>query len=244
MGVNTLVAGVAGVDPLYYGAYPVLASLKDLFHLGGDESSSVTNLASGRTNASAAGDDVTYEDGYAVFAGDPAYNVISLATAENELTNFTRLGIAQHVGPLESADDWRQVIGDYEGPAEGTALWSTTIIMANGNLRQRGIGIPDPPHSKFYFIAMTYNNTLKKMASFYGARGQVYAGGAYTDTVAAARSAAPLKIGGNNLLGANERVLNVAMAAQHNAVLSTAELREVMLYEAERLRVDHGITIA
>jgi len=244
MALNFKNPGVSALSPLGFAAYPVQASLKDRFILGGDEASTVTNQVADRGDATMAGGSITYEDGYVTFGGAVTTNRMTMATNESEFTNVTRIAVVRHQDAIASSNDWRQAIGYYNGVGNGLALFSNVATMANGALDVSAIGIAAPPHDDFHFIAMTYDNAAKKTATFYGRGGKIYAGGTHTDASAASRVASPMLIGGQALLGANAPVLDIATASQHNAVLSAADMLAIYTYERDWLLRDHGITVA
>lgn len=233
-------------NPLGYAGYPVQASLKDRFVLGGDEESTVTNQVADRANATIAGDDIDYGAGFVTFGGDVTTNLMTMATNDNEFTNVTRIAIVRHLGAIASANDWRQAFGCFNSSVNGLALFSNVATMANGTLPEpAAIGIEEPPHDAFHYIAMTYDNAAKRVATFYGRRGKIYAGGLSENGSAVLRAAAPLMIGGQWLLGSTAAALDIAVIDQHNAVLTLDQFRESYLYDRDRLgRLPTPVTVA
>jgi hypothetical protein len=246
MGSTFVVPGVvATVDPIAYTDYPIQASLKDLFWLGTSQAASLVNQVSGRSAAtvSTANGSVTYNSGYASFGGAPASNRIYMATTEAEFADRTFVAVMKHEGPLTSSNDWRQVVGGYNSQTSGMSLFQNVASFANGNLRTAAIGVPTPPQTSFYLVAASYTSADKTLRTYYGSGGKAYASGLYTDTTAKAAAGIPLSIGGNDNIGTNARVLDIAMVSQHNAALATADIQKILTYVTNRLTTLYGLPI-
>lgn len=185
-----------------------------------------------------------YHDGYASFGGSLVSNRITMATNENEFSERTYVAVCRHLGPLATSSDWRAAIGNYGGTANGMALFQNVATMGNGGLRSAGIGVPTPPQSQFHFIALTYTAADKTLRTYYGRDGALYASGSYSDATGNVVAGVPILIGSNSTIGTNQRVLDLAMAAQHNAPLTLADLQKVYTYARDYLVSGHGLDVA
>lgn len=199
-----------------------------------------------------AGDDVAsttitctpYHDGYVSFGDSLTANRMPLATTDNEFSQRTYIAVCRHLGPLTSSSDWRAAIGHYGGTTSGMALFQNVATLGNGALRTVGIGVPTPPQAQFQFIAAAYTSADKTMRTYYGRDGVLYASGEYSDATGFVGSGAPVIIGANATIGSNKRVLEVAMAAQHDAPLSLSDIQKIYIYTFGRLIADHALDVA
>lgn len=186
-----------------------------------------------------------YREGYAAFGGSQATNRLTMATNDNEFTERTYIAVFRHEGPLDAgSSDWRAAIGVYNGVTNGMALFQNVATMGNGSLRTVGIDIPTPPQPRFYFAAVTYEAATKTLKTYYGKDGSLFASGSYSDATGRVATGIPIAIGANNTIGANKRVMKMAMAAQHNAPLSQGDIAKIYTYVRNRLVDDHGLDVA
>lgn len=201
-----------------------------------------------------------YHTGWATFGGSANLstgNVMTMATAENEVTNPTRMGLVRHLSPVVSSTDWRGIMGRYNSLTSGLHLFSTTATAVNGAaLTQIGTGIQAPPNATFQFVAARYNTPEGKLYSYFGRDGIIYP--AANVSVAAVRNAGSLVIGAQSNVGTNNPSLDIAWTAQHadigletgavsDVAAGDAAIREVMrkIYLYQRaLAQASGLTVA
>lgn len=201
-----------------------------------------------------------YHAGFATFGGSANIstgNVMTMATAESEVTNPTRMGLVRHLSPVSSSSDWRGIMGRYNNVTSGLHLFSTAATAVNGAaLSQIGTGIQAPPNATFQFVAARYNTTEGKLYSYFGRDGIIYP--TANVTVSAVRNAGALVIGAQSNVGTNNPSLDIAWTAQHSEIgtetgaandvaAGDAAIREVMrkIYIYQRsLATAAGLTVA
>lgn len=247
MGADFKVNGVAGVEPLGYSNYPVAGSLRDLFLLGTDLSSSTDNQVDGRSNATATGASITYNDGFVSFAGAPASNNYSMGSNENEFASWSRIAMFRFdsaIGP--STPDWRGVMGSYSVSTSRAMMWGHVATLGtSGGLRTLTLGLPSPPHSKFQFSALTYDAATKTMRTVYGRGGKLFAADLRVDANGWVGGAVPILIGGHGgSFGANNSTVSINSIAQHNAALTDVELLAIYIYLRSRAVDDFALNCA
>ena len=239
MGTRLTVPGVEFTDYIDIVKYPVTDQLSALFYLGGSGAASKVNQASGGTNASDPGANVTFADYWGVFTGThtTAANYMQTAELDNASLDLTLIAVSKNAAE-------RAVWGMFNGTGNGAAMlaslaWAVASGSVGKSVAFAGSGLPD---AAMQFRALSYTASGGGvMTAYHGAAGSLATSsvGSIGDRVTQALGA---RIGGGYNASYTGEVL-VAAVAKHKKALSAGEIGLIYAYLRSRY-AKLGVTVA
>lgn len=127
---------IPGANFTYYTdriSYPVMEGLSSLYFLGGDETESVKNRVPGVEVVGTVGGSITYDDHYAIFAGESYTNYIQVPELDN-VADMTLISVHRMPNAAGVAPAGRPIMSIWGGPTSSDNLLHDGVLAVTAGV--------------------------------------------------------------------------------------------------------------